>query len=864
MSLATLLLLARIADSPPATRSFIAAVARRHSWMNQPELRIKRDYPGTRPRNDVTVAWWRGGFFPGKEKQMGLARFTRAAALAAAVALAFENSARVVSGQEPAGTLPPVMVEPPANGAQGTRDPIIVEPDPTTEDQGAPATGGEPASVFDNAQLLDPQNSDLAPGELYGYTPLANQSFSGPGTLVPGVDGGLRGLGLSAWDAPQHGTIINPQTLIERQPSDMSRALQNEVGVLVQQSARGQASPFIRGLTGQNVVILIDGVRVNNSTFRAGPNQYFNTIDPGMVERIEIIRGAQSVLWGSDAIGGVINVISKSPSRDRGDYGQQHFQEIFSTADTGTYTRLDTQAWTGNQGVYAGASYLNVNELEIGGQRGRQPFTDYDQYAGDLKYQLLLSPDSLLTVSLQHFEQMDVPRSDRFAPFTSSPRPTFFDPQQRDMVNLRWEGVAYQPLFDAYAVTFNYSRQKEGVRETRLNNNGTVNRIEAGEFDVNTFGTVVTLVKELDYAGTLSYGADYYYDDIDAVRVRTNGNNGAPINPPTMLMPQFPNNSLYDRAGLYAAWSVPLTDRLSALTGVRYENANASGTTPIGNQNVFIERSYQDWVANAGLTYEVCEGVNLVGGYYEGYRAPNLDDLFADGSFLQGQFQSISSVNVEPEYSQTYEVGLKYDGPVLRLQAFQYWNDFENAILRYPVNTSGPNAGQFNPNSATVIRDNSDAYLYGTELGGELLLDDWLDRAGYSLYGNVWYTYGLDLGTNGVGAPSEPFSRIPPLTGTLGVRWRAPEMRRWVDVYVWMVDRADRYSLLNRADARFIPGGTPGYATLNLRTGRTWGMHDQHRLTLAIENITDQYYRVLGSGVDGAGINGIIGYEFTY
>jgi hemoglobin/transferrin/lactoferrin receptor protein len=365
----------------------------------------------------------------------------------------------------------------------------------------------------------------------------------------------------------------------------------------------------------------------------------------------------------------------------------------------------------------------------------------------------------------------------------------------------------------------------------------------------------------LDWAGKVSYGADYYYDDVAAFRVRTNGNNGVPIVPPSPQTPQFPNDSLYDRAGVYAAWDVPLTESLSAFTGLRYENANAQGTPRIVNQNVFIERSYQDWVANIGLTLSVTEELNLVGGYYEGYRAPNLDDLFSDVSFLQGQLQQISSVNIEPQYSKTYEVGLKYDGPALRLQAYQYWNDFEDAIVRYPIN---PNTGLYDPTSTSVARANSDAYIYGTELAGELLLDDWLAREGWCLYGNVWYTYGVDLGTSATGAPSEPFSRIPPLTGTLGLRWRAAEMRRWFDVYVWMVDRADRYSFLNTQDARFIPGGTPGYATLNMRCGRVFGCHDQHRLSLNLENITDQYYRVLGSGVDGAGINGILGYEYTY
>jgi hemoglobin/transferrin/lactoferrin receptor protein len=774
-----------------------------------------------------------------------------------ALTLADDTFVMPASLNQPAPvTQPPVIVQPPmpplpVPTAPTTQPPIVVEP-------GTVDLGPQPSlmpNVTNPGDYIDPNTFNEITGT---YPSLSQQRFVTGGTVMPGATSADRGLGLSVFDNPSHVTVVDSQRLNERNASDMYRALQNEVGILVQATGRGQAAPFIRGLTGQDVVILIDGVRVNNSTFRAGPNQYFNTIDPGMVERVEVVRGAQSVMWGSDALGGVINVITKSPNRNQGTYGQRGAHEIFSTADMGTYTRFDGEAWSGDQGIYGGASYLNVNNLEIGGSRGKQPFTDFDQYAGDLKYQYLLDTDSILTVSLQHFEQNGLPRSDRFSPFIPLARPTFFDVQQRDLVAARIDGLSNNTLFDAYSFTTNYSRQKEAVTETRLNNNGTVNRRESGEFDVNSLGFTMTLVKEIGES-KLSYGGDYSYDDVDAYRIRTNGNNNVPIVPPAAQTPQFPDNSIYDRAGAYAMLDIPVTERLSVLPGIRYENANARGTTRIGNNNVLVDRTYQDWIASISSNYKLTEEVALVGGYYEGYRAPNLDDLFSDVSFAQGQFQTISSVNIAPQYSQTYEVGMKVNGESFRWQIFQYWNNINNYIARYPVN----NVGQFNPTAGTVTRDNSDAYLYGTELGGELLLDNW-GYDGWSLYGNGFYTYGVDLGTNQVGAPSEPYPRIPPLQGTLGLRWRAPESRRWIDMYVWMVDRADRYSLLNSQDARFIPGGTPGYATLNLRAGRSFGQHDNHRLSVGLENITDKYYRVLGSGVEGAGINAIIGYDYWW
>ena len=685
------------------------------------------------------------------------------------------------------------------------------------------------------------------------YPDLSQQFFGGTGGVV--LDGVTRS-GLSIFDIPAHGSIIGRQALAEKQPMDMFQALQNEVGVLVQQTARGQASPFIRGLTGQQVLVLIDGIRTNNAIFRAGPNQYFNLIDPGQVDHIEILRGAQSTLWGSDAIGGVINIVTRGAALDEGNYRGGEFREIFSTADSGSYSRLSAEGWGGYGGFFGGASYLNVHDLDRGGDLGRQPFTNYDQYAGDVRYDYLLGGDAMLTVALSHFEQQDVPRSDRFPPFVfgppaNAPRPTFFDPQQRDLAYIRIQGTACNDWFDAYTTTLSYQRNKEGSSDVR-----SATRTDLAEFDVDTLGYTLTFARDFDAFGRLIYGADYYQDDVDAFRNRFNPVTGGL----TRDNPQFPNDSRYDRAGAFVGWEVDVTERLLATAGVRYENSDASGTiNAVSGTRREFERTYQDWIGSVGLVYEVDPMLHLVGSVSEGYRAPNLDDLTADNPVLQNA-QDVPSLDVQPEHAVTYEIGFKVNAPRLRLQVFEFWTDLEDAILRQAVNASGvpvPNVigpnGLPIPGSANFIRDNFDSYINGTEVAGEYLLE-----CGWSAYGSFWYTYGQDLERD------EPFSRIPPTQGILGLRWREERGRQWFDVYTWLVRHQDRYAAQNNIDARFPLGGTPGYGTLNMRTGTTLGLCDQHRVSLSLENLTDRAYRVLGSGVDGPGFNAIFGYEFVH
>jgi outer membrane receptor for Fe3+-dicitrate len=232
-----------------------------------------------------------------------------------------------------------------------------------------------------------------------------------------------------------------------------------------------------------------------------------------------------------------------------------------------------------------------------------------------------------------------------------------------------------------------------------------------------------------------------------------------------------------------------------------------------------------------------------VGGVYEGFRAPNIDDLTSTKTYLQNAqaAPTLATLDVQPEHAYTYEVGFKYDSPRFRLQVFEYWIDFQDSI------------GRVTDGAGNALLANTDAYLNGTEAFGEYLLtDEW------SLYGNFMYNYGFDVDLN------EPYSRTAPTQGILGLRWRDCCRRSFIDVYTWMVRRQDRYAVLNLTDSRFPVGGTPGYATLNLRAGHTFGNFDQHHVSLGLENITDKAYRVLGSGVDGAGFNAILGYTYTH
>ncbi|TWU56230.1 TonB-dependent receptor [Rubripirellula reticaptiva] len=775
--------------------------------------------------------------------------------------------------QNESATLPEIEVRPPA--AEPPIAPIDTPPDtvvtpapmlapnstpiepafapPEFPTNGSSVASPSPANVASRAPA-SPSNGATANSPFSDSFPsLSEQIFGSIASNPTGLNSAFRGES-DLFDSPQLGTIVDRSDLDRRQATTMFRALQNEVGVTLQQTGNGQLSPFIRGLTGQQILVLVDGIRMNTSILRPGPNQYAATIDPGTIQRIEVIRGAESALWGSDAIGGVINVVTRSADPLRGNYSSPEFSQIYSSAEASSYTRTGFSGWYGATGIVGGISYLDVGNVDRGGDLGRQFATDYQQYAGDVKLQRMLTKDHLLTVALQHFEQQDLKRSDRFLPFVLGPapdgsvptqRPTIYDPQQRDLIYARLEGLLPDDVFfaDAYSVTFSGTRTKEGSIVDRYTDNSaaaTITRREISEFDDLGWGTVLSAVKNMGDFGRLTYGTDFYAESINAERIRIN-DPANPVSTPANVDPQYPDDSAADRVGAYLSWNVPVTDRLDATTSVRYENINVSGTPNFtGLGETYFQRSYQDWIASIGLSYELTENMRLIGGVYEGFRAPTIDDLTANKTSLQNNVSVplVGNLAAEPEHSYTYEVGLKFNYDRLRLQAVEYWTDFDSFLSRETI-------------GGVDFLTNQTAYLNGTEINGEYLL-----TTNLSLYGNFAYTYGQ------ITSSDEPITRIPPIQSILGLRLTEPNANAFVDVYTWMVGRSDRYNQLNLSDVRFIPGGTPGYATLNVRTGRSFGDKRQHQLSLSLENLTDKGYRVLGSGVDGTGFNAIFGYQW--
>ena len=208
---------------------------------------------------------------------------------------------------------------------------------------------------------------------------------------------------------PEAIRLIDSKSIEKLQLRTAPEALMAIPGVFVQKTNHGGGSPFLRGLTGNQTLLLVDGIRLSNAIVRYGPNQYFNTIDVFSIEKMEVLRGNGSVQYGSDAIGGTIQAFSHEvTTSEKPEWGSSFLTRI---ATHGMEQSLNGSVNFSNKrfAVRAGATWRNFGDLVGGDTTGRQSPTGYRELDFDLKSRILISSSSVLTLAYQRVHQSDVP-----------------------------------------------------------------------------------------------------------------------------------------------------------------------------------------------------------------------------------------------------------------------------------------------------------------------------------------------------------------------------------------------------------------------------------------------------------------------
>ena len=658
---------------------------------------------------------------------------------------------------------------------------------------------------------------------------------------------------------------LDQNDLLETGSRTLPEALRYTPGVMIQKTAHGHGSPFIRGFTGRRNLIMIDGIRLNNSTFRSGPVQYWNTIDSLSIDRLEVIKSQGSVLYGSDAVGGTVNVFTKSSDfRGFGDGELIDSGSLLYRLDSNSLSqtgRLDVSTGQGGVfGLHVGMTYRDFGDIRDSAV-GRMPKTGYEEFDYDVRLDVALSNSAQLTVAHQSVKQDDVWRSHRtvyFQPWQGtslgSPDLARIYDQERTLSYVRVADQGRDGVVSGYSLTFSFQQADEDFLRTRMS--GVNTRKEMDRTEVNTVGAALAM--ESDVAGgTLVYGVDYYGDSIDSSRrdLRTDPN-GVVVSDEMKVQGPVGDDANYDLLGVYAQQRLQVSSDVELTLGGRYTYAAADiGVLDDGAGNpISADRSWDEATFNLRALYTIDEQMSLYGGASQAFRAPNVADLSALKSSRTDQIAT-GSLDVNAENFITYEIGSRYRGQDVSLSGSVFYTDMSDAITRLPIGTV-PVTNEV----ITASTNGSDGYLWGGEIEGA-----WRFSEDFTASGFVAYVDGEadTFPTDQLTSVREPVGRLMPLTGSLALRWQARHSSFWLGARVTAASRADRLNSADRGDtSRIPPGGTPSYVHLMLNGG--YQASDNLEFFLTLDNVTDIDYRVHGSGVNEPGINAILGGQWSW
>lgn len=656
----------------------------------------------------------------------------------------------------------------------------------------------------------------------------------------------------STLDVPAAITIVGPQQMRELAPQTVMDALHGEVGTFVQQTTPGQGVVIVRGLKGSEVLHLVDGFRLNNAIFRNSPNQYIALVDSQATDRIEVVRGPSSTLYGGDAMGGVVQMLTREPGYAAGSREfDGRLRAIYATADESMVSRAEFAAAGDRAVISGGATYQDVNDLRVGGGDHLRP-TGFTSRAGDLKLRAQVADGHELMASVQYARQPRTPRYDALVPGFGQTVPDnatfFFEPQERHFAQVRWKITAPNALFDEGQ--FNLGRQKI-VDDRRTRAPGSANEDHESNSDELT-GLFAQFGKALGASHYLSFGFDSYRDEVRSSKTRVDLGNGAT----SARASRFPDGSSMDSHAVYVADDWRIGQRVDLNLGARYSRFETRIPDSPGVPGVRVDAD--DLTGNLGLAVTLGDDWRFIGNLGRGFRAPNVFDLGIFGERPGGRF-SMPNADLGPETVTTFDAGFKFGGERAsgEIIAFRsrYRDKITSVLTGEGVDADGVPCVPGSAGCLDVVENRNVTVLelWGIEAGARYHARS----PDLELYATATYTRG-DEEFEGDEYPAD---RVPPLFGKVGALWHASDALR-LEAYALYATHQDRLSPRDLNDPRVNPNGTAGWGTLNARVA--WRASEHVDLALRAENLADKRYREHGTGLDEPGRNFILSADVRF
>jgi hemoglobin/transferrin/lactoferrin receptor protein len=688
---------------------------------------------------------------------------------------------------------------------------------------------------------------------------------------------------------------IMQQKDIARSASQTSADLLASIpGIKVQKSQFGGGSPVLRGMEANRILLVVDGVRMNNAIYRSGHLQSSISVSPSVLERTEVVFGPSSVIYGSDALGGVIHYYTKTPKIGLDKMVNVDFMTRFGTVNNESTQQGSVELSFKKWGSLTSFSHSDFGDLRMGNKRRHgyedwgkvfdhslntdsyysanstqnsnsniQKNTGYNQSDLLQKFYFAFSDRTNLTFNIQHSTSSDIPRFDKLTERSSGElkfSEWYYGPQKRFLVSSqlsirpgkKWmnNGTitgAYQNIIESRVqrkfTSLDRSFRNEMVDVYSLN----------GDFSVQ-LGT--TSNRKLSYGLEITH--NYVKSGSTGKTLDVDGNTIIGFANDFIVQSRYPDGgSSYDSFSGYVSYRQDVTPKSTLNTGVRYTYTNLKARwiddTYIALPSSDISIDNGAITATAGYTYRPNRNWQLNAVISSGFRSPNIDDV---GKIREKNGQvTVPNIQLRPEYSYSAEIGvLKYlNDKKFNLGLNIYYSLLDKYISREQFSLGGDSSiiydGEEVETYANVNNDN--AYIAGTTFSfGGKVIDN------LKINGSITYTKGESTDTN------LPLSSIPPIFGDLEVLFAKNRFEVALNFRFNGSKELNEYNLVEGIDnIEQSPFNISTQEYLGTPSWNTFNFYSKHKISKAlslqvnIDNIFDIHYKEFASGISSAGRN---------
>lgn len=693
--------------------------------------------------------------------------------------------------------------------------------------------------------------------------------------------------------------LITSEDIKRIHPQTSADLLSSTGQIAVQKSQQGGGSPLLRGFESSRILLMLDGVRLNNLIYRGGHLQNIITVDPLMLERAEILYGPASVAYGSDALGGVVVFMTPEPQTSLSGikfFGNASFQ--FDGVNTGTGLHVDLNIGGKKFASYTSVSFNNFGDLRSG--RCKNPFmpeedgyihryytidpfeghdflrvndppwvqkgSGYHQY--DIVEKLLYRPSDNVShlLNLQLSNSSDIDRYDRLTDMKGK-APKFaqwyYGPQTRIM-------AAYTLTLadclgaDRASLIMAYQNVKESRNNRKLYDPWLGTRKE----NVN----IVTLSADwTKYYGShrINMGLDGALQYLNSTAYATDINTGVVKD----LDTRYPDGGNHmHNIDLFASHVWEINPRWTLTDGLRVGFSSLRSRFVSKKFFPFLSEMFGE-VKQDNLTYSISAGIafrpnrewKLGLNFATGYRVPNVDDV---GKVFDSEpgMVVIPNPHIKPEKTVSADFNMTLvKGKIVEWHASLFGTYLFDAISLAPATVDGNDKMMYDGEMSDVYsnRNNRLAYILGASTSIQAAF-----TRNFSANGTITYTYGNIIGHDNT--KGEPLDHISPLLGRVGLAFDTDRRDFRAEIFSLFNGRKplSRYNLNGEdnivyATVQGIDGkGLPAWFTLNLSL--SWNPEEFVTLFGGIENILDTEYRVFASGISAPGRNFYAGIRFSF